>query len=220
MTKLRNTEKVKIEREKVSYIDPAKADEAREEGNALFKAADFAGAVRAYTEMVKRAPDDPRGYSNRAAALQKLLTFPDAIRDCDAAIKRDPKFMRAYIRKAQIYLAMRDYSKCLDACNEATEQDTESKHTREIEGISQQCMQQMYTSREGETEEQTMERIQRDPELVSLIQDPVMQSILQQARQDPNALREHMKNPMIKTKIQKLMAAGEFSPRGVAVVMY
>ncbi len=43
---------------------------------------------------------------------------------------------------------------------------------------------------------------------MSIMQDPVMQSILQQAQSDPAALQEHMRNPGIKTKIQKLMAAG------------
>ena len=34
------------------------------------------------------------------------------------------------------------------------------------------------------------------------MQDPVMQSILQQAQGDPAALQEHMKNPGIRSKIQ------------------
>jgi len=35
-----------------------------------------------------------------------------------------------------------------------------------------------------------------------------MQSILQQAKSDPAALQEHMKNPQVRISIQKLMAAG------------
>ncbi|KAH0613497.1 uncharacterized protein H6S33_005383 [Morchella sextelata] len=206
--KLRAAEKAKIDFERESYIDPEKADQAREEGNACFKAADWVGAVKAYTEMIKRAPEDPRGYSNRAAALIKLLSFPEAIKDCDEALKRDKKFMRAHIRKAQVYYAMKEYNKCLDACNQATEADTEGKHTREIEEQTRKCMETMYSTREGETEEQTMERIQKDPEIVSIISDPVMQSILQQAKSNPQALNDHMKSPMIRQKIQKLMAAG------------
>lgn len=43
---------------------------------------------------------------------------------------------------------------------------------------------------------------------MGIMQDPIMQSILQQAQGDPAALQEHMKNPGIRTKIQKLVAAG------------
>jgi len=38
--------------------------------------------------------------------------------------------------------------------------------------------------------------------------DPVMQQILQQAQSDPKALQDHLKNPMIQKKIQKLVNAG------------
>jgi len=43
---------------------------------------------------------------------------------------------------------------------------------------------------------------------VEILTDPIMQSILQQAKGDPAALNEHMRNPGIRSKIQKLMAAG------------
>ena len=43
---------------------------------------------------------------------------------------------------------------------------------------------------------------------MNILQDPVMQSILQQAKSDPKALTEHMKNPAIRSKVQKLVASG------------
>lgn len=206
--KLRAVEKNKIDSAVQAYIDPAKAEEARELGNAKFKEADWPGAVEAYTEMVKRAPQDPRGYSNRAAALIKLLEFPSAIQDLDLAIKKDPKFIRAYLRKAQAYFGMREYSKCLDVCKEATDIDVNKANAREIDQQEQKAMSAMYSARDNETEEQTKERLSRDPEIQSIMQDPVMQSILQQAQNNPAALNEHMKNPGINIKIRKLIASG------------
>lgn len=163
--------------------------------------------------MIKRAPEDPRGYTNRAAALIKLMTFPGAVSDCDEAIKHDPKFIRAYLRKAQAYFAMKEYNKCSDVCAEAMEHDEGGANSREIESLQQKAFQAQFAGRDGETEEQTMERIQRDPEIMGILQDPIMQSILQQAKGDPAALQEHMKNPGIRSKIQKLVISGVIRTR-------
>jgi stress-induced-phosphoprotein 1 len=65
---------------------------AREEGNVLFKSGDFAGAVKSYTESIKRDPSDARGYNNRAAAYTKLVALPEALKDVNEAIKIDPNF--------------------------------------------------------------------------------------------------------------------------------
>lgn len=48
---------------------------------------------------------------------------------------------------------------------------------------------------------------------MAILQDPVMQAILQQAKGDPAALAEHMKNAGIRSKIQKLVAAGVIRTR-------
>ncbi|PGH08686.1 hypothetical protein AJ80_07807 [Polytolypa hystricis UAMH7299] len=208
LTKLRNAEKAKIKAEKDAYLNPEEAEKARDLGNQKFKDADWPAAVDAYTEMTKRAPEDPRGYSNRAAALIKLMAFPQAVQDCDEAIKRDPKFVRAYLRKAQALYAMKEYNKCMDVCTEASEQDEAGTSRREIEQQQQKALEAQYSARAGETEAETAERIQKDPEIMAILQDPVMQSILQQAKGDPAALQEHMKNAGVRMQIQKLVAAG------------
>jgi len=167
LAKLRAAEKTKITTEKQAYLDPEKAEAARELGNQKFKEADWPAAVEAYSEAIKRAPDDPRGYSNRAACFIKLLGFPSAVQDCDEAIKKDPTFIRAYLRKAQAYFAMREYNKCLDVCTEAAVHDVDGKNAREIEQQQQKALQAQYAARDGETEEQTMARIQNDPDVSS-----------------------------------------------------
>jgi stress-induced-phosphoprotein 1 len=43
--------------------------------------------------------------------------------------------------------------------------------------------------------------------------DPVMQSILQQAQTNPQALQDHMKNLMVWNKIVKLINAGIIKTR-------
>ena len=213
LNKLRAAEKAQITSEKTAYVNPEEAEKARELGGQKFKESDWPGAVEAYTEMTKRAPDDPRGYSNRAAALIKLMTFPSAVSDCDTAIAKDPSFVRAYLRKAQALFAMKEYSRCVDVCGEAAKHDANGTNAREIQQQEQKALQAQFAGRAGETEEQTMERIQKDPEIMTILQDPVMQSILQQAKGDPAALQDHMKNTDIRNKIQKLVAAGVIRTR-------
>ena len=208
LAKLKAAEKAKIKFDRDSYVDPEKAEEARLLGAEKWKATDWPGAVEAYTELTKRAPDDPRGYSNRAAALIKLLAFPSAVTDCDEAIKRDVNFTKAYLRKAQALFGMKEYNRCIDVCEEASQHDEGGKNAREIEEQQRKALEAQYEGRAGETEEETSARIQRDPEIMSILSDPVMQSILQQAKGDPAALQDHMKNPGIRGKIQKLIAAG------------
>lgn len=207
LAKLKAAEKAKVKSDKDAYVNPEEAEKARELGNEKFKDSDWPGAVEAYSEMTKRAPEDPRGFSNRAAALIKLMSFPGAVQDCDEAIKRDSNFIRAYLRKAQALFGMKEYNKCIDVCTEATQHD-DGKNAREIDQQQQKALEALYSARAGETEEQTAERIQRDPDIMNILQDPVMQSILQQAKDNPAALQDHMKNPDIANKIRRLIQAG------------
>lgn len=184
MNKLREVERIKIDEDRKAYIDPEKSAAAREEGNVQFKAGDFAGAVKSYTESIKRDPSDARGYNNRAAAYMKLVAFPEALKDANEAIKTDPTFseksipyiisvvveliaitVKAYIRKANILFAMRDHTKAIEAIQEARDHDTDRKHTAEISQIEIKCQQALFSQRGEESQEETLARAMRDPEV-------------------------------------------------------
>jgi stress-induced-phosphoprotein 1 len=216
LAKLRAAEKTLKENQRQAYIDPAKADEERNRGNDLYKKGDFVGSVQAYTESIKRNPEDPRGYTNRASAYTKLVALPEALKDCEEAIKIDPKFTKGYIRKSNVLFSMKDYSKCLEAIHRASQVDQEHGNNTSAKEIQQQenkCMQAMYAERSNETEEETLKRAMRDPEVAQIMQDPVMQSILQQAQGDPKALQNHMQDSRVRAKIEKLVAAGIIKTR-------
>lgn len=164
LAKMRAAEKTKITAEKNAYMDPAEAEKSRELGQQKFQEGNWPAAVDAFTEMTKRAPTDPRGYSNRAAALIKLMAFPQAVQDCDEAIRLDPKFIRAYMRKGQALIAMKEFNRALDTFTEAAEHD-DGTNRREIEQQQQKCLDAQFSARAGETEEQTSARIQNDPEV-------------------------------------------------------
>ncbi|KAI0069161.1 hypothetical protein BV25DRAFT_1818128 [Artomyces pyxidatus] len=101
----------------------------------------------------------------------------------------------------------------MEAIEEATEHDDEGKHTHEISQQMMKIQQALLQQRAGETEQETLDRAMRDPEVASIMGDPVMQSILQQAQNNPQALQDHMKNPAVKAKIMKLVNAGIIKTR-------
>lgn len=211
LSKLRAAEKTLKERQKQAYIDPAKSDEERNKGNELYKQGDFAASVQAYTESIKRNPSDPRGYTNRASAYTKLVALPEALKDCEEAIKIDATFVKGYIRKSNVLYSMKDYTKALEAIQLAADVDKQHGNNtseREIQQQTNKVMQALYSQRSNESEEETLQRAMRDPEVANIMQDPVMQSILQQAQGDPRALQNHMQNPQVRQKIEKLIAAG------------
>jgi hypothetical protein len=60
---------------------------------------------------------------------------------------------------------MRDYTKAIEAVQEATDHDPEHKHTREIAEQERKCQQALFSQRGEESQEETLERAMRDPEV-------------------------------------------------------
>ncbi|ORX50065.1 chaperone activator Sti1 [Piromyces finnis] len=205
---LRKTEKEKEEAAKLAYHDVAKADEARNQGNILFKEGKFSEAVKFYTEAIKRNEDDPRNWNNRATCYIKLMAISEAEKDADECIKRDPNFLKAYIRKAQVFIAKRETSKAIDMLNFVREKDTEKKLEAEVQQQMMKCYVGMNQTQNNASDEEIMNNARNNPEVASILSDPIMRSILEQMQNDPNAARDHLQNPVVAAKIRTLVDAG------------
>ena len=75
--------------------------------------------------------------------------------------------VKAHIRKASVLFALREYTKALDALDVAREHDEAagSKSTREIQDLAFKIQSAISAQRANETEQETLERAMRDPEV-------------------------------------------------------
>lgn len=189
-----------------AYISPELSAAAREEGNAAFRVKDFPIAIKHYSEAIKRNPTNPVAYSNRAAAYTKLGEFPMAMKDCDACLDIDGKYMKAWSRKGAIHFFMKEFHKCLDVYQKGLEIDPTSKEMRDGLLKTQQAIAARQS--EGGADEATAKQAMQDPEIQSILSDPLINNMLQQMESDPKYAAKAMSDPVIAAKINKLIAAG------------
>jgi len=195
-----DVEKLLKEEEKAAYCNPEVAEEEKTKGNAFFQKADYPNALKHYTEAIKRNPSDPKLYSNRAACYTKLIEFNLALKDSEEGIKLDPTFIKNYLRKGHALMALKDLGQAMAAFGKALEIDPNCQEA--IDGY-RQC-----TLRSNSDPEEVRKRAAADPEVQAILGDPSMRLILEQMQNEPQALRDHLRNPAIAHKIQKLIDAG------------
>jgi len=186
-------------------LDPEKSKEAKERGNELFKSGKYPEAIKEYSEAIKRNPSDPTLFTNRAAAYTKLGAYPEGIRDCNESLKLDPKSVKAFTRKGHIHFFMKEFSQAMSCYEKGLEFEPGNKELNE--GM-ERVVAQLQKEESKMSDEERLKKAMNDPEVQSIMGDPAMRLILDQISTDPKALQDHLKNPVVLKKIQKLMEAG------------
>ncbi|THG14679.1 hsp70-Hsp90 organizing protein 1 [Camellia sinensis] len=209
LKRLNDAEKAKKELEQQEYFDPKLADEEREKGNEYFKEQKYPEAIKHYTEALKRNPNDPKAYSNRAACYTKLGAMPEGLKDAEKCIELDPTFAKGYSRKGAVQFFMKEYDKALETYQQGLK--LEPQNPELLDGIKR-CVQQINKASRGDlSPEELKERQEKgmqDPEIQNILTDPVMRQVLSDFQENPKSAQEHMKNPQVMSKIQKLISAG------------
>ncbi|KAL1559750.1 Hsp70-Hsp90 organizing protein 2 [Salvia divinorum] len=209
LKKLNDAEKAKKELEQQEYFDPKIADEEREKGNQYFKEQKYPEAIKHYSEAIRRNPNDPKAFSNRAACYTKLGAMPEGLKDAEKCIELDPTFSKGYTRKGAVQFFMKEYEKALETYQEGLKHDPQNQEL--LDGI-RRCVEQANKASRGDlTPDELKERQAKgmqDPEIQNILTDPVMRQVLTDFQENPVAAQKHMKNPGVMDKIQKLVNAG------------
>jgi len=211
LDKLKKIEKKKKEASRVAAFSEEKFVDSKAKGNACFGKGEYPDAIKHYADSVLRKDDQDKNnfedlaiiYSNRAACYTKLIEFQLAIRDCKLANTLNPNYVKAYLRKGTAYEGMKKHTDAKLAFEAALKLEPSSQ---EAQQGYQRCIQKAYASRNDE--ESISDRVMNDPEICEIMKDHGMRLILEQMQSDPNAIRDHLKNPEVAAKITKLIDAG------------
>ncbi|KAJ7003888.1 hsp70-Hsp90 organizing protein 3-like [Populus alba x Populus x berolinensis] len=209
LKKLNEAEKAKKDLEQQEYFDPKLAEEEREKGNESFKQQKYPEAVKHYSESLRRNPKDPKTYSNRAACYTKLGALPEGLKDAEMCIELDPTFSKGYTRKGAVQFFMKEYDKALETYQEGLKHDPRNQEL--LDGV-RRCVEQLNKASRGDLSPEELKERQakgmQDPEIQNILSDPVMRQVLVDFQENPKSAQEHTKNPMVMSKIQKLVQAG------------
>lgn len=98
---------------------------------------------------------------------------------------------------------MQQASKAIAAFQKALELDPNNSEA--LQGYRQCTLESAGVDNDPE---KVRQRAMADPEIQQILRDPAMRMILEQMQNDPKALEDHLKNPDIAAKLQKLLASG------------
>jgi len=116
--------------------------------------------------------------------------------------------MKAYIKKGNAHTLMKEYQKALKTYDQALLVDPDNK---EIQVAIEQCM---VAIQQGEVTPESVKRnIENDPDLQAILTDPMMQQVLNDLKNNPESLRTYLKDPKIRSNLDRLIAAGIIQTR-------
>ncbi|KAI4365553.1 hypothetical protein MLD38_021530 [Melastoma candidum] len=105
-----------------------RADEAKLEGNQLFRDGQYEEALSKYELALQTAPDSPAAveirsacHSNRAVCFLKL--HEETIKECSKALELNPSYLKALIRRSEAHEKLDHFEEAIADCKKILELD-------------------------------------------------------------------------------------------------
>jgi len=205
---MKTMELEKRQKDAADYQSDEKAEEAKQLGNTHFRGKEWGPAVAAYEDAVKRAPKNATIRNNLSAALCKIMDFNGAKRQIEVALEIDPKYVKAWARKGDIEVLMKENHKAMESYKKGLMLDNTNKTCREgLMKVTAEVNQGSANMTEEERKERAAHAM-ADPEMQAILTDPMINQVLKDFNENPNAAQQAMSDPGVRSKIEKLIAAG------------
>ncbi|KOB79182.1 Hsc70/Hsp90-organizing protein HOP [Operophtera brumata] len=166
------------------------------------------------SEMEKKvAEEEKKAYVDPVKAEQEKELgndyFKKAVRHYSEAIMRNPDDPKLYSNRAACYTKLAAFDLGLKDCEQCLKLDSKFIKGWIRKGkILQKALELDPNNAEAlEGYRACSTQLNANPE-EQILRDPAMRCILEQMQQDPHALQDHLRNPEVAAKIQKLLESG------------
>jgi stress-induced-phosphoprotein 1 len=201
--KIKNLELDLKKKQTKAFINPELGLVAKERGNAAFREGNFPEAIKDYEEATKRDPTNASYRNNLAAALLKVGDFNGAKNQVEKSLEIDPNYVKAWAKKGDIEFFMKEYHKAMDSYRTGLKLDPTNTLCRD--GLTK-VVAKVNTSSESDSERQA--HAMADPEIQAILSDPMIRQVIQDLSENPKYGQLAMQDPVVRAKIEKLIASG------------
>ncbi len=115
--------------------DDTEAQRLLKEGTNEYNKGNYGDALTKFDQLIKRQPDVPELYYNRAITNAAMGNNDAALKDYNATIQRNPRMPDAYIGAANIYMQKKDLNKAKEYVDQALSLNPDNSKAYTMQGM-------------------------------------------------------------------------------------